>query len=254
MKAQQSHVDVLVVATHPDDAEATIGGTIAKLTQSGCSVAVVDASRGEMGTRGTVDDRKKEAARAARSLRLAWRANLELPDARIVASPPAREALARVIRNAKPWLLIGPWWVSDLHPDHAAVGLMTRQAFFLSGLQKLDPESAPHRPKHLLYYASHDRFEPHFVSALTEAHFNAKIRALECYATQVRSTSRRDKGQHFVFGRGFFERVLARTRHDGILIGAPYGEGFRSEAILSEENPIHMLLTGAHRVRSAERS
>ncbi|MFT7169952.1 MAG: LmbE family N-acetylglucosaminyl deacetylase, partial [Paracoccaceae bacterium] len=48
-----THLDVLVIAAHPDDAEISAGGTILRLVDAGARVGVLDITRGEMGTRGT---------------------------------------------------------------------------------------------------------------------------------------------------------------------------------------------------------
>ena len=58
-------LDVLVFAAHPDDAELNIGGTISSLSSEGKKVGVVDLTQGEMGTRGSVEIRAKEAAKAS---------------------------------------------------------------------------------------------------------------------------------------------------------------------------------------------
>ena len=50
-------VDVLVLAAHPDDAELGCGGTLLRQTAAGRRVGVVDATRGEAGSRGTPQNR-----------------------------------------------------------------------------------------------------------------------------------------------------------------------------------------------------
>ena len=59
-------IDVLVIVAHPDDAELACGGTIAKLTKEGKSVAIVDMTKGELGTRGTAEIRMKDTTDAAK--------------------------------------------------------------------------------------------------------------------------------------------------------------------------------------------
>ncbi|MEP1304723.1 MAG: PIG-L family deacetylase, partial [Balneola sp.] len=52
-------LDVLIFAAHPDDAELNLGGTICSLTKQGKKVGIIDLTRGEMGTRGNTETRKK---------------------------------------------------------------------------------------------------------------------------------------------------------------------------------------------------
>lgn len=231
-------VDALIIATHPDDAEATCGGTITKLVTRGARVGVLDASRGEMGTRGTVEDRDAECKAATRKLKLAWRENLGLPDGRIVNSVEARESIAEILRKLRPRLLFAPWWKSDLHPDHVAVGILARQAFFLSGLRRLAPLNNPHRPSRVYYYPSHDIFDPDFVVALDESEFDRKLEALRCYGSQFRPSTKKDRGQHFVHGQDLAERIALRARYFGVQAGSPFGEPFKSEQMLTDRDPL----------------
>lgn len=231
-------LDVLVIATHPDDAESTCGGTIAKFVADGRRVGILDSSRGEMGTRGTDEQRLEEAAAASRELGIVWRGNLGLPDGRIQPTIEAREAIAVHLRTLRPKLLIAPWWQHDLHPDHAAVGTLSRQAFFVAGLRKLDAATNAHRPSRVLYYPSHDLFEPQFVVALSESLFHKKIASLRCFSSQLKPASGNDKGQHFVHGQDLEERITLRARYFGAQVGAPFGEPFRVEGVLSDSSPL----------------
>ena len=57
--------DILVLAPHPDDAEIHCGGSIAEAVAAGATVAVCDATEGELGSRGSVALRYEEAAAAS---------------------------------------------------------------------------------------------------------------------------------------------------------------------------------------------
>lgn len=233
-----SELDVLVLATHPDDAESTCGGTIAKLVARGARVGVLDACRGEMGTRGDAAARARECDEATRVLGLAFRENLGLSDGRIQPSIDAREEIGRWIRRLRPSILIAPWWEHDLHPDHAAVGRMGRDAYFLAGLRRLEPALPPHRPRRVLYYPSHDLFEPSFVVALSDEDFARKMESLRAYASQVFPNAEGDRGQHFVFGQEMLHRIEVRARFFGSRIGVRFGEPFRAEGTLSDADPL----------------
>jgi LmbE family N-acetylglucosaminyl deacetylase len=65
--------DILAFGAHPDDVELGCGGTIAKMVSEGKKCVIVDLTRGELGTRGTDETRKAEAADAAKILGLSAR-------------------------------------------------------------------------------------------------------------------------------------------------------------------------------------
>ena len=70
-------IDVLAIFAHPDDVELTVGGTLLKMKSLGYKTGALDITRGDMGTRGTVEGRAKEAEEAAKILKLDIRENLE---------------------------------------------------------------------------------------------------------------------------------------------------------------------------------
>lgn len=231
-------LDALFIATHPDDAESACGGTIAKLVSRGARVGVLDISRGEMGTRGTLEQRNMECEKATSLLGIAWRENLSLPDGRVTNTTESREALARRIAALRPHLMFAPWWISDMHPDHAATGRLCRDAYFLAGLSKLMADVKPHRPKRVYYYPSHDMFEPNFVVSIDGNLMNKKIDSIKCYGSQLTSAAPTDDGKHFVHGMDLLERIILRNRYFGSMVGAEFGEPFRVEGMLNDSDPL----------------
>ena len=73
-------VDIIFFGAHPDDVELSCGGTIAKLVRDGLRVGMIDLTRGEMGTRGTAQTRKRESQNAAKALGVAFREQLDFGD------------------------------------------------------------------------------------------------------------------------------------------------------------------------------
>src|SRR5437868_12012712 len=120
-------LDVLAVFSHPDDAELAMAGTLLKLKSLGYRTGVLDMTRGEMGTRGTVEQRAREAQEAARIMNLDVRLNLAQPDGHVHVTEEARSALVRVIRAHSPKVLFTSHW-DDPHPDHAATARIVREA------------------------------------------------------------------------------------------------------------------------------
>jgi bacillithiol biosynthesis deacetylase BshB1 len=218
-------LDVLVVAAHPDDAEICVGGTLLKLQRAGKAIGIADLTRGEMGTRGTADDRAREVTAANALLKLKVRHNLDLGDGRVEVTLDARERLAALIREHQPEVLIAHH-ADDLHPDHAACGLLARQAWYLSGLARLaDPEATKpvRRPKRLYHFMGHVPFEPTFVVDIGPV-WEEKVALVRCYASQLSPQGSSDTGKHLLFGADILQRMETRARTYGERIGVLFGE------------------------------
>ncbi|MEZ5975042.1 MAG: bacillithiol biosynthesis deacetylase BshB1 [Planctomycetota bacterium] len=218
-------LDVLVVAAHPDDAEISAGGTILRLRDAGARVGIVDMTRGEMGTRGTQADRDAEAEAANRAMDLTARFNLDLGDARVEVSVKNREALAALIRETAPEVVIAHH-PRDMHPDHIATGHLAREAWYLSGLKRLaqDAGGAPaRRPPFLFHFLSHVSVEPSLVVDITPV-WQRKLEVVRCYGSQLESREAGDNGQHFLFGTDIEERMTTKARYFGEKVRVPYGE------------------------------
>lgn len=222
-------LDVLVIAAHPDDAEISVGGTMLRLIDAKKRVGIVDLTRGELGTRGTLADRERETAAASRLLGIHHRENLGLPDGRVEVSVAAREALARVIRRWRPRVVLAHH-MEDLHPDHAACGRLAREAWYLAGLQRLaepphDVAGAPpaHRPARLFHYLAHVPFEPTFVVDV-DAVWARKVELIRCYASQLAPGGPGDEGRHLLFGADILARAETKARFFGERIGCRHGE------------------------------
>ena len=156
------NLDILAIAAHPDDVEQTCGGTLIRMAESGYRTGVLDLTAGDMGTRGTPEERVTESDLAAKHMLLAWRGNLHMPDARLENSLPARMTLAVKIRELKPRIVILPYWQAR-HPDHYRAGELGYEACFLAGLRKLDAYSEPHRPFKILYSSVYADVKPSFI-------------------------------------------------------------------------------------------
>ncbi|MGO9896050.1 MAG: PIG-L family deacetylase [Bryobacteraceae bacterium] len=103
-------LDVLALAAHPDDVEQTCGGTLIRMAELGYRTGVIDLTAGDMGTRGTPQERVAESAQAAADMLVSFRDNLHMPDARLENSLPARITIAAKLRELKPGVLILPYW------------------------------------------------------------------------------------------------------------------------------------------------
>lgn len=230
-------LDVLVIAAHPDDAEICVGGTLLRLVDGGHKVGILDLTRGEMGTRGTVEDRARESAAADRLLRPAWRGNLGLPDSRVEVTLENRERLARVLREHAPRLVLAQH-DEDLHPDHAAAGRLAREAWYLSGLARVaerDGGGPPKRARYLFHFMGHVPFEPSLIVDVGPV-FERKLALIRCYASQLQPTDASDQGKHLLFGADILQRAETRARYYGEHIGRSHGEPLLGRAPLALED------------------
>ncbi len=218
----QSLVDVLAIAAHPDDIEQTCGGTLLRMAQMGYRTGALDLTAGDMGTRGSPETRLEESEIAARHMRLSWRGNLRLPDARLENTLAVRLSVAAKVRELRPRVVILPYW-QGRHPDHYRTSEIGYEACFLAGLRKLDESSAPHRPHKILYSSVYANVSPSFVVDVS-AQFEQRMAALASYRSQYGEAV--DGDVVFPNEREIRERLAAVARFYGNLIGARYGEPF----------------------------
>ncbi len=139
MTAMATALDILAIAAHRDDVEQTCGGTLLKMAQRGYRTGILDLTQGEMGTRGTAQERAREAAEAAKILHVSWRQALDIPDGRVENTWENRLKVARVISEQRPRVVILPYW-EGRHPDHYTTSKLGYEACFLAGLAKLEVE------------------------------------------------------------------------------------------------------------------
>jgi bacillithiol biosynthesis deacetylase BshB1 len=175
-------VDLLVFGPHPDDLEIGLGGTIARHAAAGAAVGLCDLTAGELGSNGTPDERKREAAEAARVLGAAWRVNLDWPDGGIVASPDILRSAVDLLRREQPRAVAVPYW-DDRHPDHGAASRVLDLAVFRSGLRRYITDLGPWRPDWVCYYFINNSTTPSFLLDVS-AQYETKRTALACHRSQ----------------------------------------------------------------------
>jgi bacillithiol biosynthesis deacetylase BshB1 len=228
-------LDILALAAHRDDVEQTCAGTLLKMAERGYRTGILDLTQGEMGTRGTAEDRAREAADAARILKVSWRHALDIPDGRVENTWENRLTVVRVLREQRPRVLILPYW-QGRHPDHYTASVLGYEASFLAGLGKLavspqlstvtNPTSdsaAPHRPFKIIYASLYYDVRPTFVVDITDQ-FEARFESLMAYKSQF--TDQRAGSGIFPEHKEIRARVESMARHYGMLVGVTYGEPF----------------------------
>lgn len=229
-------LDVLAIAAHPDDIEQTCGGTLIRMAEMGYRAGALDLTAGDMGTRGTPQQRIAESEEAARHMLLTWRGNLEFPDARLENTISARMTLAQKIRELKPRVVILPYWEAR-HPDHYVTCNLGYEACFLAGLKKLDQYTEPHRPHKILYSSLYANVIPSFVVDIS-AQFDRRMAALLAYRSQYGATE--EGSTIFPDEAEIRERLAAVARHYGNLIGVKYGEPFVVKEALRVDDVVAM--------------
>ena len=239
MSQQDQSLDILALAAHRDDVEQTCGGTLLKAAQRGQRTGILDLTQGEMGTRGSADDRAREASDAAAILGSQWRRALDIPDGRVENNWENRLKVAAVIRETRARVLILPYW-KGRHPDHYTASILGYEACFLAGLAKLaiDPQAssassqsqplAPHRPFKIIYATLYYDIRPTFVVDISEQ-FEAKFASILAYKSQF---SNQDAGKDlFPAHEEIRARVDAMARFYGMLGGVTYAEPFLQKEV-----------------------
>ncbi|HTW57657.1 MAG TPA: bacillithiol biosynthesis deacetylase BshB1 [Terriglobales bacterium] len=238
-------LDILAIAAHRDDVEQTCGGTLLKAAQRGQRTGILDLTQGEMGTRGTAEDRAREAGDAAKILGVTWRRALDIPDGRVENTWENRLKVATVLRETRPRVVILPYW-KGRHPDHYTASVLGYEACFLAGLKKLALNSqpsgisrtnsgssesdslAPHRPFKIIYATLYYDVRPTFVVDISEQ-FEEKFASILAYTSQF---SDQEAGKDlFPAQNEIRSRVETMARFYGMLGGVSHAEPFLQKEV-----------------------
>jgi N-acetylglucosamine malate deacetylase 1 len=235
-------LDILAIAAHRDDVEQTCGGTLLKAAQRGQRTGILDLTQGEMGTRGTAEDRAREAADAAKILGASWRRALDIPDGRVENTWENRLKVAAVIRETRPRVVILPYW-KGRHPDHYTCSVLGYEACFLAGLAKLGMNGQelgasqgassaeimpPHRPFKIIYATLYYDVRPTLVVDISEQ-FEQKFASILAYKSQF---SDQEAGKDlFPAHAEIRARVDSMAQFYGALGGVTYAEPFLQKEV-----------------------
>ena len=217
-------VDIVAVGAHPDDVELTCGGTLAKAAREGYRTAILDLTRGEMGTSGSMEIRAEEAAAAASALGIAERVNADLPDAGVHNTDDTRQTMVSLLRRLRPRVVILPFPIGR-HPDHRVASELGRDACFLSKLAKYPAEGDVHKVEKILYTMAYreDPVKPSFVVDISDE-FETKLQAIACYASQFEGVI--SAGELYPTGQNLYDLIRTQNQHYGSLIRTSFGEPF----------------------------
>jgi bacillithiol biosynthesis deacetylase BshB1 len=233
-------VDILAIFAHPDDLELTVGGTMLRMKDLGYRTGALDVTRGEMGTRGTVDGRAKEAEDAAKILRLDVRENLGLADGHVFCDDASRTSMVKALRRLKPRVVL-THQLNDPHPDHDHISRLVRESARLASMRNYDPETG--EDKIPVPTVAHNifsrRVEASFIVDISEV-LGEKMAAIRAHASQfydARSTAPETR----LTSKNFLQELEDRSRYFGSLIGVGAGEPFYVREALNIPDPVELL-------------
>lgn len=231
-------VDILAIGAHPDDVELGCGGTVAKLISEGKTVAIVDLTQGELGTRGTNFTRAEEAANSAKILGISSRENLKMKDGFLTNSEEHQLQIVKIIRKYQPEIVLANA-IDDRHPDHAKAAKLVSDACFLSGLVKIETVSEgenqkPWRPKQIFHYIQWKHIAPDFVIDISNF-MEKKIEACLAFKTQFYDPNSTEPMTP-ISTKDFLESLTYRAQDLGRLSGVEFAEGFTTEKLLAFKN------------------
>ena len=231
-------VDFLAIAAHPDDVELGCGGTLAKLINDGKTVAIVDLTQGELGTRGTNLTRAEESANASKILGISARENLKLKDGFLNNTEEYQMEVVKMIRKYQPEIVLANA-IDDRHPDHAKAAKLVSDACFLAGLIKIETSlngetQKPWRPKQIFNYIQWKNVTPDFVIDISDF-MEKKIEACLAYKTQFYDPNSKEPMTP-IATKDFLESLTYRAQDLGRLSGVAFAEGFTTEKLIAFKN------------------
>ena len=222
-------LDILVFGAHPDDVELGCSGTILKHIKNGLKIGIIDLSRGELGTRGTVKTRNQETIQATKVLGIQLRENMNFKDGLFENNEENKIELIKKIREYRPEIVLTNA-STDRHPDHGRASDLTIDSCFLSGLKKIDTNQQVWRPQHIYHYIQFINILPDFVVDITEE-MDKKLESILCYKTQFYNPESKES-ETIISSEDFLESVKYRARDLGRQSDCKYAEGFISNQIL----------------------
>ena len=235
-----ARVDILAIFAHPDDVELSVGGTLLKMKSLGYATGTLDVTRGEMGTRGTVEGHAREAESAARVLQLDVRENLNLADGHVFVDDASRTAMVRTLRRLKPKVLL-THQLGDPHPDHDHIAQLVRESARVASMRRYDEETGDE--KIAVPIVAHNIFSrnvrPSFIVD-TSDFLEQKMEAIRAHASQFYDPASTEPETRLT-ARTFLDELENRSRYFGSLIGTLSGEPFFVREALNVDDPVSLL-------------
>jgi N-acetylglucosamine malate deacetylase 1 len=234
-KIKNMKLDILAFGAHPDDVELGCSGTIAKEVNLGKKAGIIDLTRGELGTRGSVETRNSESAKASDILGVSVRENLDMRDGFFVNDEAHQLKVIQMIRKYQPEIVLCNA-IDDRHIDHGKGSKLVSDACFLSGLRQIKTElngevQEAWRPKVVYHYIQWKNIEPDFVVDIS-AFMETKMNSVLAYGSQFYDPKSNEPVTP-IASKNFLESIKYRAQDLGRLVGVEYAEGFTTERYLA---------------------
>ncbi len=229
-------VDILAFGVHPDDIELSCAGTLLSEQKKGKKTAIIDLTKGELGTRGSAESRSEEAKNSAKVLKVSFRENLEMKDGFFKNDEENQLKIVSTLRKYRPEIVLcnAP---SDRHPDHGRAAELVRVGAFLSGLKKVISiydgiEQVEWRPPYVFNYIQDQYLQPDFVIDISDV-IEGKVEAIKCFKSQFYNKDyKSNEPQTYISSPQFLNNVISRSEELGKQIGVKHAEGFLSAKLL----------------------
>ncbi len=236
-------VDILAIGVHPDDIELGCGGTIAHHLKLGKSVAFVDLTQGELGSRGSAKLRLEEAKKAKEYFGIKHRENLGMADGFFQHTQENIIKIVEQIRRFKPEVVLANAIV-DRHPDHGRAAKLISDACFASGLRRIETSingqiQTHWRPKAVYHYIQDHNLKPDFVVDISDS-IDDKMAAIMCFSSQFYDPNSKEPKTP-ISGKDFLDFVKAKAASYGRPIGVEYGEGFNVARDIGVDNLFNLI-------------
>jgi len=227
-------LDILAFGAHPDDVELGCGGTLAKEISLGKKVGIIDLTRGELGTRGSVETRNKESQAASKIIGVSVRENLDFRDGFFVNDELHQMEIIKFIRKYKPEIILCNAQ-DDRHIDHPKGANLVSDSCFLSGLSKIktelnDVSQNEWRPKNVYHYIQWKNSSPDFLVDIS-GFIDVKLDAIKAYSSQFYNPNSVEP-ETLISKKNFLNDVINRSANLGRLIGVDNAEGFTSRKLI----------------------
>jgi N-acetylglucosamine malate deacetylase 1 len=228
-------LDIVAFGAHPDDVELGCSGTIAKEISLGKKVGIIDLTRGELGTRGSVEIRNSESEKASQILGVSIRENLDMRDGFFVNDEAHQLKIIEMIRKYKPEIVLCNA-IDDRHIDHGKGSKLVSDACFLSGLRRIETffngeKQSAWRPKLVYHYIQWKTIEPDFVVDISDF-MDIKMQSILAYSSQFYNPNTNEP-ESPISSKNFLESVKYRAQDLGRITGVAYAEGFTVERYLT---------------------
>jgi LmbE family N-acetylglucosaminyl deacetylase len=163
-EAQDGKLRIIAFGAHPDDAEIKAGGVAALWAAAGHHVKFVSVTNGDIGHHVTAGAplalrRTAEVKEAARILGIEATEVLDIHDGELLPTLENRRTIARLIREWRADVVIGPR-PNDYHPDHRYAGVLINDASYMVTVPFFVPDVPPLKKNPLFLYYSDDSKKP----------------------------------------------------------------------------------------------